>query len=906
VPQSTAKRILFFSCLSFLAARSAIAQSVTGTAKVVGVVRDPTHAVLVGARVVLTNVQTRAEVKTVTDSQGTYAFSPVMPGTYTVEANAPGFATGVSSELQVAGGQTLSADLSLSLAGTAQSVTVSAGSFENAYRVNTLSPATPFGPTPIVNLPYTINVISRQLIDDTMARNFKEAAKYLPLVSFQEMQGPEIVRPETRGMQGTNMQGDRMDGMGFAVTVPFPIEEYEQIEVLSGVGGSMYGPSNPSGTFNFVTKKPTEEPLREAELEYEGRSVLTGHVDLGGRLGPNKIFGYRINALVGDGTGYVTNSQLRRQLASGAFDIRPFAHTIIGGNYNYYNLYQHGYPGWFSYNPTLNPTATCSTAYAAGCFSKLPVAAPDPERQGYGQRFLGSNTNNQIGEVRVTQDFSPNWHLYLGVLQQISVRNLTTPVNALFDSTGDYQSEAENIFQGTISGRFQVKSDLGYVTGRFFTGKFRHDVVFGSTGYKFSTWQAKNSLTAANGAIGAQVLCTMPGVPASLPAAGCYANIASPKIDANPGYQPYTGEFGLEVSSSIHQQGFNFGDTITLTPRWLLRIAASQDWTWTNNYAETAIAPSKVNMVHSPSAGDYTSQGVSPSGSVEYKPARNQTAYVTFADSIQAPDTAPASSGGVIVANASQPLPPYRSVEWEAGYKLQSRKLNFTADIFRIRRPFADVQETSTTAGYNCGGTVLAAGQICENDQIIGQQINHGAEATLSGNLTQRLRVIGGITALNPILTHTFVLLPVGNPNVSPTCTDPAGVAASALVCPSYVTNNKNLVGIPDYKSNILAEYRVPALTGAFFTFDWQHVGRRAVDDRNSYWVPEYNTFDLGGRYSTRIFGRVTTFLLTVNNVTNVHYYSTLGPGSITGQSSADLAHLGEPRLITASTRYEF
>jgi len=45
----------------------------------------------------------------------------------------------------------------------------------------------------------------------------------------------------------------------------------------------------------------------------------------------------------------------------------------------------------------------------------------------------------------------------------------------------------------------------------------------------------------------------------------------------------------------------------------------------------------------------------------------------------------------------------------------------------------------------------------------------------------------------------------------------------------------------------------------------------------NSYWVPEYNTFDLGGRYSARIFGRLTTFLLTVNNVTNVHYYSTLG-----------------------------
>lgn len=894
-----------FSCLILLARRRAallnLALSLAvalvflpaafgQSSQVTGVVTDPSGAVVVGALVTLTEEGTHTALTSTTNEQGAYRFSALAEGQYTLAVQATGF-NASSTRVVVATGQ-ISAiqDVALSVKSSIQSIQVSSGTFENAYRVDKLSTATPFGITPIVNLPYTINVISRQLIDDTMSRNFKEVAKYLPLVSFQEMQGPEILRPETRGMQGTNMQGDRMDGMGFAVTVPFALEEYEQIEVLSGVGGPMYGPSNPSGTFNFVTKKPTGQPLREAELEYEGRSVLTGHVDLGGRLGPNKIFGYRINGLVGDGTGYVTHSQLRRQLASGAFDIRPVAHTTIGGNYNYYNLYQHGYPGWFSYNPTLNPTATCTTTYKSGCFSKLPVTAPDPARQGYGQRFLGSNTNNQIGEVRVTQDFSPNWQLNLGVLQQISVRNLTTAVNALFDSTGDYQTEAENIFQGTISGRFQVKSDLGYLTGRFNTGNISHEVVIGSTGYKFSTWGPKNSVPGS-------FLCAL-----NAPTV-CYANIANPLIAANPGYTPYTGKYSLYVTSSIHQQGFNFGDTVTLTPRWLLRVAASQDWTWTNNYKMSGTYP---NQVHVPSAGNYMSQGVSPSGSVMYKPAANQTAYVTFSDSIQAPDTAPASSATVVVANANQPLPPYRSTQVEIGYKLVSRRMNFMTDVFRIRRPFADVREISTTAGYNCGGVILTPGQICENDQIIGQQINLGAEAMLSGNVTRSLRVIGGITALNPKLTHTFVLLPVGNQYVSPTCTDPSGVDPSALICPSYVTNNKNLVGIPDYKSNILAEYRIPSFSTAFFTFNWQRVGRRPADDINSYYVPQYNVFDVGGRYSAVVFGKLATWLVTVNNVSNVHYWSTLGPGSITGQSSADLAHLGEPRLLTASMRYEF
>ena len=80
-------------------------------------------------------------------------------------------------------------------------------------------------------------------------------------------------------------------------------------------------------------------------------------------------------------------------------------------------------------------------------------------------------------------------------------------------------------------------------------------------------------------------------------------------------------------------------------------------------------------------------------------------------------------------------------------------------------------------------------------------------------------------------------------------------------------------------------------------------MGRRAADDRNSYYVPQYNTFDLGGRYSTKVFGRVATWLVTVNNVTDVHYWSTLGPGSITGQAAADLAHLRQPRGLPQSTQ---
>ena len=170
----------------------------------------------------------------------------------------------------------------------------------------------------------------------------------------------------------------------------------------------MYGPTQPSGLFNFVTKRPTDEPFRELEVDYESKSVGTVHADLGGRFGPNmgekRMFGYRTNLVLADGTSYVNDSQLRRQLAAMALDVRPFAHTAIEGNFSYYDLFQHGYPGWFIYTPILLPRRVKRIP--------LPANAPDPTRQGYGQSFSGVDMNNQIGEVRVRHDFSSELAAY--------------------------------------------------------------------------------------------------------------------------------------------------------------------------------------------------------------------------------------------------------------------------------------------------------------------------------------------------------------------------------------------------------------------------------------------------------------------------------------------------------------
>jgi iron complex outermembrane receptor protein len=162
------------------------------------------------------------------------------------------------------------------------------------------------------------------------------------------------------------------------------------------------------------------------------------------------MFGIRTNLLLGAGEGYVNDSELRRQLAAVAGDIRVTNQTVIEGNYSYYNLFQHGYPGWIAYSLTM------TSLFVSGSKSVLlPEEAPNPTVPGYGQSFSGVDLTSQIAEVRVKHDFGSAWHLTVGALNQLSDRNINTAVNQLIDNHGDYKTYLANSFS-SLAPRFHV------------------------------------------------------------------------------------------------------------------------------------------------------------------------------------------------------------------------------------------------------------------------------------------------------------------------------------------------------------------------------------------------------------------------------------------------------------------
>src|SRR5580704_18773328 len=96
-----------------MAAVSVGAQTST-TGDIAGVVTDPTAAVVSGAPIALKNVDTGSSISTTTNAQGSYDFSLLQPGNYSLSANIAGFQK-VIKAVTVTLGTSTTVNLQLSL-----------------------------------------------------------------------------------------------------------------------------------------------------------------------------------------------------------------------------------------------------------------------------------------------------------------------------------------------------------------------------------------------------------------------------------------------------------------------------------------------------------------------------------------------------------------------------------------------------------------------------------------------------------------------------------------------------------------------------------------------------------------------------------------------------------------------
>lgn len=116
--------LLMLWSIAGLTPPAAVAQQATAT--VTGTVKDPTGAAIPNAQVQLTNVNTGVVRKTATNTVGLYNFPSVVPGVYSMQALASGFATVSQAAVTLLVGQTATFDFELKVGATTSTVTVNA------------------------------------------------------------------------------------------------------------------------------------------------------------------------------------------------------------------------------------------------------------------------------------------------------------------------------------------------------------------------------------------------------------------------------------------------------------------------------------------------------------------------------------------------------------------------------------------------------------------------------------------------------------------------------------------------------------------------------------------------------------------------------------------------------------
>jgi len=115
-----------FAALLIILAGSSVASSQSVQGVITGTVTDPTGAVVPNATVTITNAGTNASQTTTTGSDGSYRFSLVPPGTYSLEIKAANFGGVRVSGIVLEASQTMAINRQLELAKTSQLVEVTA------------------------------------------------------------------------------------------------------------------------------------------------------------------------------------------------------------------------------------------------------------------------------------------------------------------------------------------------------------------------------------------------------------------------------------------------------------------------------------------------------------------------------------------------------------------------------------------------------------------------------------------------------------------------------------------------------------------------------------------------------------------------------------------------------------
>jgi len=448
---------------------------------------------------------------------------------------------------------------------------------DRGYAVDESSSATRI-PAPIHDTPRSVEVVTRQVLDDQKVIRFSEALRNVSSVSQSSTQGGQGGTFMIRGFASdlNVFKNGFRDDSTFSARAQRDIINIESVEVVKGPPSYLYGRSDPGGVINQVTKAPLRNPYYSAEMIVGSYGLYRPTIDIGGPLNESKTLTYRFNGMYESAESYRDGVKTERIFLAPTFGWEMSSRTTLRFEAEY--MYDRA------------PIDRGLVAIGNGV-APIPVS-----------RFLGDPSRKletHHGKATITL-----WHDISNMFRwRTAFRTAVT--------SSRYSSLESNFLVGAESdGILNLASH-----GNFTTGSIKHKTIIGIE------LGRENSSATASGDFGGDT---------STPGAFSYINIfnTNDRLFLNPALTKFS-----DASTQNNILGAYFGDQVDLLDNLHVHFGGRFDLfdqTITNHPDDFTTTSSQNNK---------TDSAFSPSVGVAYQPWKPITLFANYTESF-APQSA--------------------------------------------------------------------------------------------------------------------------------------------------------------------------------------------------------------------------------------------------------------------------
>ena len=572
---------------------------------------------------------------------------------------------------------------------------------------------------PLVDLPRTVTVIPKEVIEDQGALSFRDLVRVQPGITLGTGEGGNAFGDRTF-IRGFDARNDvYIDGFRDPGVTQREVFAVRQIEVIKGPSATYGGRGTTGGSVNFVTKKPQFGNFAaiNGTLGSDDTRRITGDVN----FKVNDQIQVRVDGLFQ--FGHVAG---RREVWNKRWGVfasavwRPVEGVEITGDY--YHLNWTSLPDWglpFDAR-TQQPFSIVSRKNWYG------VKARD---------FM--HTGNDIGTLKGSWDIGENVTLTTTGRYSTNINKYiaSAPEAPIFVTANPALSTvAANPKSRNADGEFY--GNMTTLRVDFETGPLSHKLVFGAEWFRERVINRPFS-QAQSEVFGAPIV----------PAVAIRPNLFFP--DPNI---PWVGTNGLplvavvsgaKTDAKITSKAAYFLDNIEITPELQVSAGLRYDDFRLKLYniaGPTAAVPNPVPLVLTKHDNFFNWNA-----GVVYKPVPRVSLYVSAATSSnpsgEQTDSVAAAYGGLSLQSVD--LSPEKNRAYEIGAKWEAGgHLLLTAALFRTTKTNARVLPTGAP-----GTTPL---------QLVGKQRVQGVELGASGNITPAWSVYGGFVYLDSEVVTAF------------------------------------------------------------------------------------------------------------------------------------------------------